>query len=186
MTNFVLPSVFNERPTRSQIKLLPGIEMPGVATKVARNIYIRCRIAEAQNWRCCWCGTECRPEPDFPNSATIEHIHPRSLGGVDHRIEEDPYENYAMACNRCNHRRGTLSIEDFMAGKVAVGDGETAKRNQHERNQNRRFNKYVRKVSKFNATGWTRAGKPYCPEQWLSDLKITDCRRDKLRKLIAA
>ena len=186
MTNFVLPSIFNEIPTRASIKLLPGIEMPGVATKVARNIYIRCRLAEAQNWKCCWCGIECRPEPDFKNSATIEHIQPRSLGGVNHLLTEDPYENYAMACNSCNHKRGTLSIEDFMAGKVDVGDGMTGQRNQHERNQQRRFNKYKRHVEKFKALDWHRNGRKYCPEEWLASLKITECRRDKLREMIAA
>lgn len=57
---------------------------------------IRARLAEAQNWRCCYCFVCMSTDGGRPDSATIEHIIPRSRGGGD---EED---NLAVACLECN------------------------------------------------------------------------------------
>lgn len=52
---------------------------------------MRFRLAEAQNWRCCYCGCECGHE-----TATIEHVIPLADGG------EDRWMNLAMCCSPCN------------------------------------------------------------------------------------
>lgn len=68
---------------------------------------LRHRLAEAQNWRCCYCGGEC----DFL-SATIEHVQPLAFGG------RDDWFNLAMACKGCNEMRGR-PITDFLQGSRA-------------------------------------------------------------------
>lgn len=164
MSNFVLPAVFNHKPSYNEIKAMEGIEMPWIAVKVARNIYIRCRLAEAQNWKCCWCGEPCRPEANHPDSATIEHVQPRSFGGAD------DWENYAMACATCNHKRGTLSVEDFMAGKIPA---PSRKESNTVRRRRKQVEKYVKKAMERNETGWTRRdGSPLCKREWFDSLRI--------------
>jgi hypothetical protein len=83
MTDIMLPAVINDRPNKRMVRGFGEIKMLGIAVKIARNIHMRCTLAEAQNWKCCWCGTYCIPEPGHSNSATIEHVTPRSLGGSD-------------------------------------------------------------------------------------------------------
>ena len=174
-----LPAVINDRPTRKWVASLDGIKLLGVATKIARNIHMRCTLAEAQNWRCCWCGKRCRPEPNHKDSATIEHVQPRSLGGADH------WDNYAMACAQCNHRRGTISVEDFMAGRVPVqASKEENKLNRRARMLAKRMRKYRRHIERFNEYGWKRNGNEYCPDRWLESLRLPDNLHKELRDLV--
>ena len=44
----------------------------------------------------------------------IEHIHPRSLGGSN-RIS-----NLCLACKKCNLKKGTQNIEQFLAQKPDI------------------------------------------------------------------
>ena len=62
----------------------------------------RRRLAEAQNWRCCWCGGVMSEQSGAPDSATIEHVAPRRLGGADE------IDNLVAACYGCNYARGGL------------------------------------------------------------------------------
>ena len=62
---------------------------------------MRRKLAEAQSWKCIWCGEECHNNvAKISKYATIEHIIPRSRGGTD------SYYNLAMACFECNSNRG--------------------------------------------------------------------------------
>lgn len=61
---------------------------------------VRERLAEAQNWRCCYCGVRMNDLLNDPDEATLEHIVPRALGGTD---DED---NLAVACRYHNELRG--------------------------------------------------------------------------------
>lgn len=70
-------------------------------------IYYRTILSRQQNNKCIWCECEMTHERNHSNSTTIEHMIPRSLGGAD-----DP-ENYAVACSRCNHKRGIMTISSF-------------------------------------------------------------------------
>jgi uncharacterized protein (TIGR02646 family) len=55
----------------------------------------RFRLAEAQNWRCCYCGDRVDE-----SQTTTEHIVPAALGGTN------DWENLAMACFPCNQKNG--------------------------------------------------------------------------------
>jgi hypothetical protein len=60
----------------------------------------RWTLAEAQGWRCCWCGTRMEGTGADWNAPTFEHIVPRSKGGLNE------IDNLAIACLRCNNARG--------------------------------------------------------------------------------
>lgn len=79
---------------------------------------LRHRLAEAQNWRCCYCGVPMIHDRCSPTQATIEHIVPRSLGGPNRP------DNYVVACRACNEARGNaieaIHIEAVMAWEAAA------------------------------------------------------------------
>lgn len=52
-------------------------------------------LAEAQNWRCCYCGMVMGFD-----DVTVEHVMPRAIGG------SDEWENMAAACEFCNSAKG--------------------------------------------------------------------------------
>lgn len=107
--NFQTPVLIFEMPCwHSMSKQYQGFELR-LAYKNAVKVFHRTRLAEAQNWRCCWCGCRMTEVQGRKHSATVEHVTPRSHGGVD-----DP-DNYAVACNRCNNARGTLDVDEFLA-----------------------------------------------------------------------
>lgn len=174
MSKIDLPAVFNHYPRRAEIAQMDGIRMVGIALKIARNIHIRCRLGEAQNWRCCWCGVECRPEPGFKDSATIEHVLPRSKGGADH------WDNYAMACASCNHHRGNASVEEMLAGIPKKKSQEASKR---EKRQSKMLQKYVDRAKKRNIEGWfTSDGDALCKKLWVNSLRM---QKDSHKAMVA-
>ena len=68
-------------------------------------------LAEAQNWRCCYCGLRTHTlEANllYPLSPTLEHVIPLTSGGTDHP------DNLVIACHRCNTLRGAQEIESFL------------------------------------------------------------------------
>ena len=67
----------------------------------------RIKVANRYQWKCYWCSQGLRPEVGYQNSATIEHLTPRSQGGANH------LDNLAAACYRCNYKRGTQNAEVF-------------------------------------------------------------------------
>jgi hypothetical protein len=106
-----VPSIVNDPQMRTLgywLEVYPNQDKARRARALARKAYDRSRLAEVQRWRCCWCLCEMRGEQGFNNSATIEHITPRSCGGTDHKA------NLAIACNRCNNRRGNIPWEEFL------------------------------------------------------------------------
>lgn len=65
---------------------------------------LRNRLAEAQNWRCCYRG--CRLDDGTKESMpTFEYIIPLRLGGAPCE------ENLAIACHACNTSRGHRMTE---------------------------------------------------------------------------
>lgn len=176
MTNIMLPAILNETPTRKMIRTMPGIRMVDVAYKIARNIHMRCRLAESQNWRCCWCGIKCVPEPNQKNSATIEHVTPRSLGG------DNKWENYAMACADCNHRRGTISVEDMLAGRFPKPERKET-RSSCERAK--KIKRYIKKGHQLNEKGWWKEdGTPLCKKEWIESLRVSPKHKEHIAKMV--
>jgi 5-methylcytosine-specific restriction endonuclease McrA len=178
-----LPSVINDDVTKDAVREWTSgtIKLMHVVIKVAKNIEIRCRLGEAQNWKCCWCGVECVPEPKHKNSATIEHVHPRSLGG------ENSWDNYAMACSNCNSRRGTLSVEEFTANLLRGGPtpkqyNGPSKQSKKMKRSRARLAKHIRGGLKLAARGWVNAaGEEMCIEGWIATLKLNPANDAKLR-----
>lgn len=68
----------------------------------------RIKLANRAQWKCYWCNHGMRPEFGFQNSATIEHLLPRSHGGSN-RVD-----NLQSACARCNRIRGVQDHDEFM------------------------------------------------------------------------
>lgn len=87
-----------------------------IGKRIAEKSWMRIRLAEAQNWKCCWCGKDTVPKTKQKNTATIEHITPQSEGGTD------DWENLASACSKCNNDRGSQSYETFVAKSLRNDD----------------------------------------------------------------
>lgn len=64
-------------------------------------VSLRNRLAEAQNWRCCYCTERLQGSVPDPKAPTLEVIVPKSRGGSV--FSED---NMAVACLECNNLRG--------------------------------------------------------------------------------
>lgn len=147
-----------------------------IAVKVARNVYLRTRVAEAQNWRCCWCGVECDVRRGRKTSATVEHVVPKSLGGADE------WENMALACSSCNGRRGVQDIEEFNPHAYVKTKGKKVMR------WDARIEHYLKRGRKFAEMDWKVSERVQCMEDWLRSLhpNIHDEIRNKLVDALAA
>ena len=86
-------------------------------TKLKR-MWLKTRLAEAQNWRCCWCGCVMTEIPNKENSFTFEHLLPKSKGGSNKR------KNLVISCHECNHRRKDTRLSVFykMCNKVSISE----------------------------------------------------------------
>lgn len=165
MTNlkydFTTPFVVNDKPMRKQFKdLFPDCPMSvNIAYKRHIRVWLRTRAGESQNWRCCWCGkkTELGAE-NKGNSATLEHIIPVSKGGTN------DFENLALACFKCNHKRGDMSIDDFMNPNT-VNELEKAR-------QQRNKEKIISRAKKLSENKWSRKGRKIDPKEWISSISI--------------
>ena len=62
--------------------------------------WLKRRMGELQNHRCCWCGKPMSDDGPREDRPTFEHIVPLSKGGADSPA------NLAIACHGCNLRRG--------------------------------------------------------------------------------
>lgn len=79
--------------------------------KVAMSI-----VFPRERGRCWWCQRPVvrmsRRYGPFPaNMATLDHIVPRGKGGRDHS------DNLVLACYACNHERGPMAADAFLALK---------------------------------------------------------------------
>jgi len=72
-------------------------------------------LAEAQNWRCCYCGVKCDIGRGDWNAATREHAQAKAHGGVD------CWENEVMACKLCNTGRGLMPYGQYIAKVAEIG-----------------------------------------------------------------
>lgn len=79
------PKHRNQTPTRAAAP----------SARPSRRVRLRETLAKRDGWTCCWCG--CALDRD---SATLEHVIPRSHGGTKAQT------NLRLACQACNARRG--------------------------------------------------------------------------------
>jgi 5-methylcytosine-specific restriction endonuclease McrA len=66
--------------------------------------WLRQRLGNLQNHRCCWCGKRMTDDGPRDHRPTFEHIVPLSKGGADSPT------NLAIACYGCNWRRGDVEL----------------------------------------------------------------------------
>ena len=120
---FSVPLLIYEMPALEDYKALyPKHFYAKLVHKIATKVHWRTMLSEAQNHRCCWCGIKVTELRDRPDSATIEHVVPKSHGGADHP------DNFAIACHSCNGNRGVRSVEDFMLQKRSANDKASLRR----------------------------------------------------------
>lgn len=107
---FDTPLVVNVEPDRAEFdQAYPGNpKMARIVYEVTHWVWVRTRLAESQNWRCCWCGRHTSIKRGRRDSATVEHVLPKSQGGTD------DWENLAMGCARCNSSRGSDDVDTFV------------------------------------------------------------------------
>lgn len=91
-------------------------------------------LAEAQNWRCCYCGIRCQINPRDPNlwdAPSCEHVLHLGRGGL--RV----WENEVMACRLCNTGRGRMHPLQYLKKVVKVGRWKAYKWSMRRLNRRR-------------------------------------------------
>ncbi|PHS22252.1 MAG: hypothetical protein COA84_13930 [Robiginitomaculum sp.] len=160
------PPIINDLPTIAELVGVHGSKnKAAVALKIARRVYIRTRAAEAQNWKCCYCGVDCVVDgKNKNNSVTLEHVKCVMNGGKDN------LEDCVMACASCNNRRGSapaMSFDPFV-------DVESVRRNRKAHIRLRRDRKAHVKAEKHYFNNWTnKVGEPIPFKSWINTMKIS-------------
>ena len=97
------------------LEMSRSVKIACIAFIMQERIVLRTRLSEAQNHRCCWCGRHMADTHGRKTSPTLEHVVPRSKGG------HNGPRNLAVACARCNQKRGNKNSDAFLAHVHAVG-----------------------------------------------------------------
>lgn len=72
-------------------------------------------LAEAQNWRCAYCGCHCHDTGNSWSAPSREHVVPVVAGGLH------VWENEVMACRLCNNGRGAMWARRYLEKVQRVG-----------------------------------------------------------------
>lgn len=114
-----LPYIINNEEELEIALKIRAVKQYTWARRIVRRSFLRTSRAEAQNWKCCYCGCNMSTEAGKKHSATLEHVLPVSKGGTD-----DP-SNLVAACSHCNGKRGNKDIclteEEFGSFKTTIG-----------------------------------------------------------------
>jgi hypothetical protein len=74
-----------------------------------------------------------------------------------------------MACARCNHGRGTRSIEAMISGVKPKTE------TKYDSRRAKLFNKHLRKAKERNVKGWFREdGTVLCGIEWLESIRFVN------------
>jgi hypothetical protein len=112
----VLPVFLHDlTPLSVCIDRMGSVRMGCILAELEQRIVLRTQLSEAQNHRCCWCGERFCDQPNRPQSPTLEHVQPLSLGGPNTPA------NLAVACARCNRNRDVMDINPFFAKIQRLG-----------------------------------------------------------------
>jgi hypothetical protein len=114
--NFNIPDIIHEMPTVAYWEsVYPDNRFRARLVYLhAKKVYWRTVLSERQNHRCCYCNNKMLEHQGSKLSATIDHVIPKSKGGISH------HDNYVIACYRCNHARGNQDAFIF-AEKMSKG-----------------------------------------------------------------
>lgn len=90
----------------------PNTPNPEFVPRTGRSLgrEIRMRVAERDSWTCSYCRASVSP-----NSCEIDHVVPVALGGTD------DVGNLALACYRCNRRKGKKPLDTFLVELIVLG-----------------------------------------------------------------
>lgn len=164
----VLP-VINEYP----VDIKPFREMyddplaAKLAFKRSKWVYTRTRLAEAQNWKCCFCGSRMTEVRGKNNSVTVEHVIPVTLGGTD------DIENLAASCNACNSNRGIKDAYSYAPRGRSSDDEKTKALIRLEA----KVRKYVKKATKLAEVDFKVNDLIQSFEAWFATLSL--CSKGK-------
>ena len=137
-----------------------------LAFRRSKWVYKRTRLAESQNWKCCYCGCSMNESHGKSNSVTVEHVTPKSMGGTDNQ------ENLVAACYKCNNRRGTLNAFDFANGNIYHGKPKSQTRLESK------IRKYVKKANTFAKIEFKINQEIDSFDKWFSTLKLCSKGKD--------
>ena len=164
----VLP-VINEYP----VDIKPFREMyddplaAKLAFKRSQWVYTRTRLAEAQNWKCCFCGSRMTEVRGKNNSVTVEHVVPVTLGGTD------DIENLTASCNACNSNRGIKDAYSYAPRGQSSDDEKTKALIRLEA----KVRKYVKKAKKLAEVDFKVNDLIQSFEDWFATLSL--CSKGK-------
>lgn len=65
------------------------------------------RLAEDVNWTCPYCFEKMVEQVGYAKTATIDHVHPISKGGLKEAFNE------VVCCSECNTTKGNLTLQEF-------------------------------------------------------------------------
>lgn len=138
-------------------------------------VYLRCRLAEAQNWKCCYCGCEMRVDTSSNRgkSVTIDHVDPYSKSK-----NNDP-SNLVAACAHCNSDRGDMCAYEFFKS----GNKRRPTLNVRARRQIGRFRGYANRMRKFKEKGFPANDYIKNMDDWIETLRVNDTYKSALRQL---
>jgi hypothetical protein len=136
-----------------------------LAFKRSKWVYLRTRLAEAQNWKCCFCGCVMTELRNKGNSATVEHVIPKDFGGTDDA------ENLVASCNYCNNKRGTVDAYTFTSQISNDEKTKTLVRLEAK------IRKYVKKAKKLAEIGFNVNDRIQTFEAWFATLSL--CNKGK-------
>ena len=71
---------------------------------------LRCLFSESlrSGFKCPYCQSDMTLEPDFTNTATIDHVTARSLGG------DNDKKNMVLCCRDCNTKKAKIELPFVM------------------------------------------------------------------------
>ena len=71
---------------------------------------VKAFVLDRDNWICHYCETDLVAYDEvFPDSATIDHVIPKSKGGSNEA------SNLVACCSSCNGLKGSMSYDEFIA-----------------------------------------------------------------------
>lgn len=160
--NFVTPLVVNDEPQKKDFDFSKFEEK--LQFKQLYKAYMRTRLSEAQNWKCCYCERTITEQKNKTRTATLEHVDPYS------KSKDDSWDNLAAACRKCNSKRGSSCWKEFLANT-------TKDLSTFETKMAKKVRKYVKRSEKFRHDMKTM-------KTWLETVKLpTSYKKELMLKL---
>lgn len=111
-----LPLFLNDpSPLQQHIDQMRSVRWGCMLAEIEERVVLRTRLSEAQNHRCCWCHVRFSDVLGADDAPSLEHVIPIALGGTN------TPDNLAVACRRCNTKRGTQDVDTFLAFVQSLG-----------------------------------------------------------------